>query len=391
MLGLTLVLCLVFTVLAMLMVYVVEDKVFMNLLKHEQQQYLQLSGLERAAWQPSNRYMRFYRQAADLPAEVFNAIGAEPGIYEYFDAGKAGFVLRDQAHDSEYFISFDVSALLAVRSSRYDLWLMIAVVSAVLLVVAVLVAYQLANKSLSPLKQLTQQLQDEHEELPQGFAADFYGDEVGVLAQQLEASIAQAKQAAEREFEFNRGVSHELRTPVQIAQNALELIQLEAPAVDREQVMQRLQKALFSMQHITAAFLWLASDDSALESSCDGRTVMTQLLSNHQCSHPDRSIEVSYAQQMRYSAPAPVLTVILDNLLRNALQHSRDGVVHCQFKASSISVSNNLDHRHTQPGHGLGLGIVRRLCERLYWQLDVSDQAAGTFKITVHVKPAEST
>ncbi len=393
MIGLTLVLCLVFTSLTLLLVYVVEDQVFINLLKSEQQQYEQSTVAERQHWQPGHQHMRLYHTWQDLPAEMQAIVTPGLGIYEYFDQGRAGFVLRGRLPESvtDYAISFDVSPLLAVRSSRFDLWLMIAVVSLVLLVVSVWVAYQLANKTLSPLKQLTQQLQDEHQELPHGFAADFYGDEVGVLAQQLEVSIDQAKQAAQREFEFNRGVSHELRTPIQIAQNALELLQLAAPGVDREQVIQRLQKALFSMQHITAAFLWLASDDSALESSCDGRAVMAQLLHNHQSSHPDRSIEVSYAQQVHYSAPTPVLTVILDNLLRNALQHSRHGVVRCEFNASTIRITNSLDHHHQQPGYGLGLGIVRRLCERLHWRLEVADQTAETFKITVHTNAAENT
>lgn len=387
MIGLTLVLSLVFTILAMMMVYVVEDQVFINILKHEQQSYESVPAVEQANWQPSMQSMSYYLNEASFPAEISQVIGEKLGVYEYFKAGNAGFLLLGQPADSDqkYVISFDVSGLLAVRSGRFDLWTMIAVVSLLLLLFSIWIASRLAKKTLSPLRQLTEQFQDENDELPQGFAADFAGDEVGVLAQQLEHTIAQVKHAAEREFEFNRGVSHELRTPIQIAQNALELLLMKSEQSTKENqaVMDRLQRAITQMKQITEAFLWLVSDYSARQESCDGKTVINDLIQVYLSTHPNRPISTELSGDLNYKAPASVVKIIVDNLLRNAMQHSDTGSVKVLLSDQIISVENVVLKDAIQPGHGIGLSIVRRLCEQLNWQLKVHLESKKTFKVVV--------
>ncbi len=389
MIGLTLVLSLVFTMLAMMMAYVIEDQVFINILEDEQQRYESVPAVEQANWQPSMQSMRYYSNEENFPAEMSQVVGEKLGVYEYFAAGNAGFLLLGQSADSErkYLISFDVTDLLAVRSGRLSLWVMIGVVSLLLLLFSIWIASRLAKKTLSPLRQLTEQFQDDSDELPQGFAADFAGDEVGVLAQQLEHTIAQVNDAAEREFEFNRGVSHELRTPIQIAQNALELLLLKAEQPDSKNqvVMDRLQRAIMQMKQITEAFLWLASDYSVRQESCDGKTVINDLIQMYLSSHPDRPINTELSGDLNYKAPASVVKIIVDNLLRNAMQHSGTGSVKVLLSAQLISVENALLKDAIQPGHGIGLSIVRRLCEQLNWKLKVHSESTKTFKVVVQI------
>ncbi len=388
MIGLSLVLCLVFMVLTMLMVYVVEDQVFINLLKNEQHQLEQLAVDQRDDWQPSNQYMQWYLNEQQVPAEILSVTDSALGVYEYFDDGQAGFVLRGRFPDEggDYLISFDVSGLLAVRSSRLDLWILIATVSLLLMMVSVWLAYRLANRSLSPIKQLTAQLQDEHQDLPQGFAADFSGDEVGILAQQLAHAIDRANQAAQREFEFNRGISHELRTPIQIAQNSLELMSLDHQrGTEHTPAMRRLERAITDMHKITEAFLWLAHGKLKDNQTVDVEAVIVALKHRYQNDYPDRAITFTHDPMLKYVVPPSVLWVMLDNLLRNAMQHSHDGDVVCEFNKQYISIENMKDQLSGHSGYGLGLAIIERLCEHLHWRLEVVKALKDRHKVMIHV------
>ncbi|MBL4772089.1 MAG: sensor histidine kinase, partial [Alcanivoracaceae bacterium] len=76
-----------------------------------------------------------------------------------------------------------------------------------------------------------------------------------------------------------------------------------------------------------------------------------------------------------YSIPQSVFTVIIDNLIRNALQHGTIGDIQVKLSDRSIQIlnpqltktedSNSLD----ASGYGIGLMIVERICQRLNWQL----------------------
>ncbi|MCF6300370.1 MAG: HAMP domain-containing histidine kinase [Proteobacteria bacterium] len=389
MIGLTLVLCLVFTVLTMLMAYVVEDQVFINLLKNEQRQFEQLPAIERSNWQPSNKQMILYIDDQELPKALENITGAEVGVYEYFDQGKALFILRGKFSDDQagYLISFDVSDLLAVRSGRTNLLMSIAMVSLVLIILSVWLAYGLANKILSPLKKLTQQLQDENNELPKGFSVDFYGDEVGILAQQLEQSIERAQKAAQREFEFNQGVSHELRSPIQVAHNAVELLIMnhDNTNIDTQAVIQRLERAIKQMNQITEAFLWMASDWVVSGFVDDVKGIMEQLKMAYLESNPNQQIQIEYGSNLNYVAPTEVFVVIMDNLFRNAIQHGNKDKISCVLDNQSIRVENSVENATFRTGHGIGLEIVKRMCKHLNWHFELNLQADKNFRVNIYI------
>ncbi len=394
MIGLALTLCLFFTVMVMMMVYITEDQVFINLLRSEQLLYESLAENEQSNWQPTNQQMKLYPGIDQLPPALKKIVGSKPGVYEYFDDDRAVFVLRNQlAPDTtDYFISYDVSGLLAVRTSRNDLLLTVLVVSLVLIFLTVIVAYRLARQTLAPLKKLTEQLQDDQQDLPKGFAADFQSDEVGVLAKQLETSIAQAQTAAQREFEFNRGVSHELRSPIQIAQNALELLELYKKKADYDPgtVIDRLNRSIRQMKQITEAFLWLSSDVIRSDQVCDMMACMKAIKAEFLLSYPAHTITLTEADggPVLINAPADVFMVVVGNLLKNAIQHGSEKVVYCYLNNDSVVIENPRDKASSENGSGSGYGvgtiIAQRMCERLGWLVQFDHNHVDTFQVKIH-------
>ena len=97
--------------------------------------------------------------------------------------------------------------------------------------------------------------------------------------------------------------------------------------------------------------------------------------------------------------------VLISNVVRNACAHTRRGHVQVRLSVDHVAISDTgigipeerfpaLFQRHAKgedsPGHGLGLSIVARICERLDWRVSVSsDEASGTtFRFDFPAPPA---
>ncbi|MCG8435403.1 MAG: HAMP domain-containing protein, partial [Gammaproteobacteria bacterium] len=260
-LGLALGLSILFSLLAVLLLYITEDKIFVNQLLEERADLASVSPLERNRWQPANRHIEIYWDLQQLSPTQRDALEDPPGVYEYFDGQQAFFILRDtlKSPQREYFLAYDVSSLVAVRQSRPVLFTFFGIAATLFLVSAVFVARHLTRLTLRPLRELTDNLAIKSAgELPKDFAARFRGDEVGLLAEALADALAKVQESAKREFEFNQGVSHELRSPIQVAKNATELLSNTGFTGENRQLQEpvnRLTRAVEQMENITEAFL----------------------------------------------------------------------------------------------------------------------------------------
>jgi signal transduction histidine kinase len=379
-LGLALGLSIVFAALTLLLLYTTEDQLFANQLRVERADLERVPVGERQDWEPGNRHMSIVWDLADLPPRLRDAAGESPGIYEQFDDRNAAFVLKGRfaSPDQDYYLTYDVSELLAVRHSRRTYLWVFGFALLVIVAAAIAVAVYLAGSTLRPLRRLTDRLaQDTAAELPAHFAAEFAGDEIGVLAGELEAALARAEAGANREFEFNRGISHELRTPLQVAKNALELIRASGgfsdPHLDRP--LGRLARAMAQMEELTEAFLWLASGRAMSGATTCARAAVERLEADHRHLLAQRSVQLTLdVDDVEFPAPGPVFSVLVGNLLRNAIQYTDDGIVHCRISAGRIVIENacEVDGQDTSRGFGVGLEIVRRICERLEWKLFIA-------------------
>lgn len=374
-LYLTLVLCVIFATVTTILVYVIEDQVFINILKAEQKHYQQLSPENKPHWQPENTHIKLIRNFESLPNFLKPVIRNKIGIYEYFvPKSSAFFILYDLEEYSlkPFYLVFDVSELLAVRENYKNLFILIGIISLGVLMISLFIASWLTQKILMPIKKLTNQLLvKDNTQLPANFSAPFADDEIGILTKELQDAINQAAQLTRKEFDFNRGVSHELRSPIQVAQTAMELLKHKTTK-NKKTVMQRLNRAISNMQYITDAFLWLASDRTIADEQSDGHQCCIDLIKKYQHLYPNRHIHIitESTEKPLYPVPYPVLSVIIDNLLRNALQHTQSGKIELILNHSQIQIVNEIKENHSaESGYGIGLVIIRRICERLGWKI----------------------
>ncbi|PTD96837.1 HAMP domain-containing sensor histidine kinase [Pseudothauera lacus] len=192
--------------------------------------------------------------------------------------------------------------------------------------------------------------------------------------------------------------SHELRTPVAVIAGALDVLEQRATlsAADRDTVA-RIRRAASDMHADIEALLRLArrADPAAAEAPLDLAASVAALLREVAGRSTDAAARLRSTVRR---APPPVhadpalVRMLLRNLVHNALRHTR-GTVDIDIDHDRLRISDHGDGLPatasarlqgdpggtTVPEDGLGLFIVRLICERLQWALDIrASGPAGT-------------
>ncbi len=380
MLGLTMVLCALFTGLIFLLVYIIEDQVFINQIKAEQVAFEQVIAKSDTHlirnWRPTNANIERIDEGADLPHSlpdtVARSIVAKIGIHEYFDRDNAMFIasLRRPNDGLAYYLVYDVKHLLAVQKTKRILFAMIGGLTLLITIVAVLLARQLTKSTLAPVTQLSNALQtNDLDHVVIDLANQFSEDEIGILTHELAKALERVRASSEREYEFNRGVSHELRSPIQVAQSTTELLQLYTSDTDPRIIksVSRLQRSVAEMSDVAEAFLWLASDRVVEQDEKCSAAELRNTVVGLQSSFPDHEIvfNIDPSGPFFYPLPSTVMSVVLRSLVRNAMIHGDSSPIVVDMCLGSISVRNSVGSSlQSSRGFGIGMNIVQRICDR---------------------------
>jgi len=222
-------------------------------------------------------------------------------------------------------------------------------------------------------------------------ANEFSEDEIGILTHELANALGRVRDSAQREFEFNRGVSHELRSPVQVAQSALELLELHNQKYDNQtgKYVQQLKRSLVEMNEITEAFLRLASDRKPEPGDVISVAELMNTVATVRATYPDLELVTNSSLDPDFSFPLPekVGAVIVRNLLRNAISHGENKEVVLELTEDSISVINQVSPgTGGEQSFGMGLSIVQRICERFGCEFSVYQNQEHTYQASIFFK-----
>ena len=399
MVGLTLGLCIFFTIVIFLLVYVIEDQVFINQVKVEQTAFERLiaegNHQEIKNWRPANTNIKRIEAMDDLPGslpdKVLKRIKTEVGVHEYFDDNRAMFIAKlvSKSDNSHYYLVYNVKDLLVVRDSKRVLLALIIGLTLIIAIVSIMLARRLTQSTLAPVSRLSQALQkDDLDHVVIDLASEFSEDEIGVLARELAQSLERVRDSSQREYEFNRGVSHELRSPIQVAQSATELLQLYADKHDTNigKPISRLTRAISEMSEIAEAFLWLTSERDLEQNEMCSLNTLHEILTEVQSVFSTHEIIIDFQASMSFQYPMPrsALSVVLRNLLRNAVIHGEHSPIFVDIHDDKISISNSIrEDAGDAKGFGVGLSIVKRICDRFDCQLITQARNDGQYSCSL--------
>jgi signal transduction histidine kinase len=261
-----------------------------------------------------------------------------------------------------------------------------------------------AGRAIAPVRRLAQHVEvlEPSRRGVAPLAPDFANDEVGALAQAFDRYQAKLYEYVRRERAFTADASHELRTPLAVIRGAIEVMLDTAECDAATQTrLKRMQRGADELRDLLDALLVLArSDEHEVEgNTADIDDVVTRLLGQRADALREKRLSVEHAGTPGITIPAPqrVLNVVIGNLLRAATQFADGGVLRVQVSQDSLLVAH--DHNTQAPSAAplpraageadrvLGLGMIRRVCERWGWSLDESNGDSGERAFLLRFSP----
>jgi signal transduction histidine kinase len=280
------------------------------------------------------------------------------------------------------------------RKTQYLKWL-IVIVYVVSLVIVSAVIYYFVKKIITPLDQLSKNIEQiDSENLHMRLAEHGQGHEVDKIASSFNSMLKRLHDSFRFQKDFVHYASHELRTPltamVSSTENALNDSLTEE---EYRNVLIQLLKQQHDLTSITNSLLLLS--DKKVDNLDYPVTRIDELVFRSveiiRSMHPESQIEVNleevvpFEEYMSVRGNEPLLVMAFTNLLKNAIQYSANNAVivtirgseykkEVEFKNVGRNISEDEQRLLFTPffrgknavytkGYGLGLPLVKLIAE----------------------------
>jgi len=232
--------------------------------------------------------------------------------------------------------------------------------------------------------------------------SDIPGDidwEVEKLVGSFSSYSRRIKSFVDRERAFTRDASHEFRTPLTVIKMASDLLLAEQELDEyARKYVTRIKGSARDMEELIDAFLILARETDQEFEEQYIRVVETveREVKTAKVYLEDKPIVVEINQQypLELYTASKVLSIVLGNLIRNAIIYTNQGSVNIIIKEHSVVIADtgigmseeqikkifqpyyraDQEHKSERRGYGVGLTIVNRLSNRFNWQVEVQSE-----------------
>lgn len=364
----------------------------------EEIESLMRSGGSAAAF-PDGPNLQYYvartpEDYAEIPAR-FRML--DPGWHSVgSDTEERRVAVRDM-DGARYIVAYDAGPH-ELRERQFMILLLVAMGVAAMVTIGM--SYWLAGvltRQLTDLAARVSYLAPDEPHVP--LARTDHDPEIAALASALDRYQARIVDMIRREQEFTANASHELRTPLTAICTSCELLATEPDLSEKgrarvsmaaaaaAQMTDRIEALLYlARQHPPAA-----REDVALR-ECVEQTAVT---CREEILRKSLSFELAIGTDVRVRLDRKALELVVGNLIRNAVRYTEHGYVRVSYDGYRLSVADSgtgIASQHLPrvferfyrgegdaEGFGIGLAIVRRICDQFDWKIEVaSDPGAGS-------------
>lgn len=355
-------------------------------------------------WQDSDT-LRFYSERE--PAGIPESLGRlHPGLHDgaLLDGKDTAVMVRDTSDFGRVVLALDISDFGELEHF-ITRWALLAGVA--LLLVTLLMAWVGMTRLVRPLSVLAQDIAKlRPERRGQQVKVDKRGStELEVIAGALNDYLQRNEHFVDRERAFISTASHELRTPIAVITGAAELA-LEQPGLPeraRQQLL-RVRNTSTGMEQLIQLLLVLARDPAKLSAMSELvalEELLPEVAEDHRYLAKGKELELVLVESApcQVLAPLAVVQAAVGNLLRNAIENSDRGVVRLGISANAVLTIEDPGHGMSpeevalvyarmskgerNPGAGIGLDLIARLCDHLGWKLEIHSQPERGTRVTL--------
>jgi signal transduction histidine kinase len=317
---------------------------------------------------------------ADLSAGGFHAVDVGDKIYQVYVGEDGGRRL---------YVGYDITEWEALEQPVINTLIAGVVLSSLL---AIALGFWTSAQIIAPVTALSKRLQDlDPRRRGVRIAAEFTSAEVARIAESFDRYMERLDGFVEREQLFTAAAAHELRTPLAVIQGATDVLAEQGdlpPAAQRATA--RLQRATRDMREFIEALLFLSrekNDQTFDHASCDVSQIARQLVEDYArlVERKPVTLKACADAPLRLDVPPALPTIVLSNLLRNAVEHTPAGTIHVAVEDGRLRITDTgagispeaqsllFDRDYsTKRGGGMGLHLTTRICDRFGWQLTVA-------------------
>ncbi|NVK21754.1 MAG: HAMP domain-containing histidine kinase [Kangiellaceae bacterium] len=265
------------------------------------------------------------------------------------------------------------------------------------------ISYMLSKRAISPVVKLAKIMEEktvnERSDIRLNFSelekkADA---EVLILLDAFEQYADQVDQYVQRENNFTRYASHELRTPLAVLKGSVSLLSKHELSHQQHKVVSRMKPMILEMEELLEALLLLSKNQ---EPKLSNEAISINMLVKQQLSHiqrlfEDKNINVTQMDEasLTKAVPERLLAICINNILMNAFNYTENGSIQVQINKEGLVVKDTgkgiapdslkrifepffrADREGSEvKGFGLGLSIVKRICDQLGWKVFISSK-----------------
>ncbi|MEO9944395.1 HAMP domain-containing sensor histidine kinase [Paraglaciecola sp.] len=277
-----------------------------------------------------------------------------------------------------------IASTNAIKPSHRLFWTFVVAILAIVLFAFLL--FMIMRKIARPIESLRNWAKSLNPKNVQAPPPDFTYNELNVLASLIQGSLISTHQSLEREQRFLSYASHEIRTPIAVIRSNVELLQRlneKQPTTEKQHlVLERIQRAGLTMSNLTDTLLWLSRNEELnvapeplnLEKEVQQACVDLEYLLK------GKNVEVTVQSEAhKVDTIAVACHIVINNLIRNAYQHTQEGQVLIKQQGSRITILNSNSKSDTGQqksdanqvafgeGYGLGLQLSEKIVQHHNW------------------------